>query len=72
MTPEQATLGAIDALQSGHPLRITEVEEAHADAALLALSKLRDMLVRRDANLAACLIDDAIHAVETACREKMK
>src|SRR3546814_8516271 len=28
-------------------LRITETEEAHADAALLALSKLRDMLVRR-------------------------
>lgn len=50
-------------------LRITEIEEAIADDALLALSKLRDMLVRRDANLAACLIDDAIHAVEAACRE---
>lgn len=50
-------------------LRITEAEEAHADAALLALSKLRDMLVRRDANLAACKIDDAIHAVEAASRE---
>lgn len=50
-------------------LRITEAEEAHADAALLALSKLRDQLVRRDANLAACLIDDAIASVEAASRE---
>jgi uncharacterized protein YaiI (UPF0178 family) len=50
-------------------LRIAEAEEAHADAALLALSRLRDLLVRRDANLAACLIDDAIHAVEAASRE---
>lgn len=53
-------------------LRITEAEEAFADAALLNLSRLRDLMVRRDANLAACLVDDAIHAVETACREKMK
>lgn len=53
-------------------LRITEAEEAFADAALLNLSRLRDLLVRRDANLAACLIDDAIHALETACREKVK
>jgi hypothetical protein len=50
-------------------LRLSEAEESHADAALLALSKLRDMLVRRDANLAACLVDDAIHAVEAASRE---
>lgn len=50
-------------------LRITEIEEAHADAALLALSKLRDLLVRRDANLSACLVDDAIASVEAACRE---
>lgn len=53
-------------------LRLTEAEEAFADAALLNLSRLRDLMVRRDANLAACLVDDAIHAVETACREKMK
>ena len=53
-------------------LRITETEEAHADAALLALSKLRDLLVRRDANLSACLIDDAIASVEAACRENSK
>ena len=53
-------------------LRITEAEEAHADAALLALSRLRDVLVRRDANLSACLVDDAIASVEAACREKMK
>jgi uncharacterized protein YaiI (UPF0178 family) len=52
--------------------RLTEAEEAFADAALLNLSRLRDLMVRRDANLAACLVDDAIHAVETACREKMK
>lgn len=50
-------------------LRINEIEEAQADAALLALSKLRDMLVRRDANLSACLIDDAIASVAGACRE---
>ena len=50
-------------------LRITEAEEAFADTALLNLSRLRDLLVRRDANHAACLIDDAIHAVEAASRE---
>lgn len=49
--------------------RLTEIEEAHADAALLALSKLRDMLVRRDANLSADLVSDAIASVEAACRE---
>lgn len=51
-------------------LRITEIEEAVADDALLALSKLRDLLVRRDANLSACLVDDAIASVEAACREQ--
>lgn len=50
-------------------LRINEIEEAVADDALLALSKLRDLLVRRDANLSACLVDDAIASVEAACRE---
>lgn len=53
-------------------LRITEIEEAIADDALLALSKLRDQLVRRDANLSACLIDDAIATIEAACRECVK
>lgn len=50
-------------------LRITEIEEAVADDALLALSKLRDLLVRRDANLSADLVSDAIASVEAACRE---
>ena len=49
-------------------IRITEAEEAIADDALLALSKLRDMFVRRDANLAACRVDEAIEAVMIACR----
>lgn len=49
--------------------RLTEAEEAHADAALLALSRLRDLLVRRDANLAADLVSDAIASVEAASRE---
>lgn len=53
-------------------LRITEIEEAVADDALLALSKLHDLLVRRDANLSACLVDDAIASVEAACRENVK
>lgn len=50
-------------------LRITEAEEAFADAALLNLSRLRDLLVRRDANLSADLVSDAIASVEAACRE---
>lgn len=53
-------------------LRLNEIEEAVADDAFLSMSKLRDLLVRRDAKLAACLVDDAIHALETACREKVK
>jgi len=53
-------------------LRLRETEEVEADAAFLHMSKLRDLLVRRDQNLAACLVDDAIHALETACREKSK
>jgi hypothetical protein len=50
-------------------LRITEAEEAHADAALLALSKLRDQLVRRNANFEACRVDEAIEALTKACRK---
>lgn len=51
------------------PVVITAAEEVEADIALAALSKLRDQLVRRDANLSACLIDDAIATIEAACRE---
>lgn len=54
------------------PVIITAAEEVEADTALAALSKLRDHLVRRDANLSACLIDDAIATIEAACRECVK
>lgn len=50
-------------------LRITEAEEAHADAALLALSKLRDLLVRRGAERAVRSIDSATVDIQVACRE---
>lgn len=50
-------------------LRITEAEEAFADAALLNLSRLRDSLRVRGDHLTADLFDDAIHAVEAASRE---
>lgn len=49
--------------------RLTEIEEAHIDAAFLALSKLRDMLVRRDANHAACRVDEAMEKLTAAIRE---
>lgn len=43
--------------------------EALADDAFLAMSKLRDHLVRQDRNIAACNVDRAIEAMEAACRE---
>jgi hypothetical protein len=48
--------------------RLSEIEEAHADTAFLAMSKLRDMLVRREANSAACRVDEAIEKLTLACR----
>ena len=49
--------------------RLTEIEEAHIDAAFLAMSKLRDQLVRRDANSAACRVDEAMEKLTAAIRE---
>lgn len=49
--------------------RLTEIEEAHADDAFLAMSKLRDQFVRRDANHEACRVDEAIETLMRACRE---
>lgn len=43
-------------------------EEELADRALLALSKLRDRFVGRDANHAACRIDEVIEHLETEAR----
>ena len=53
-------------------LRITEAEEAHADAALLALSRWRDSVRHRGDHLTADLIEGAIATAQAACREKMK
>ena len=49
--------------------RLTEIEEAHADDAFLAMSKLRDQFVRRDANSAACRVDEAMEKLTAAIRE---
>lgn len=51
-------------------LRLNEVEEAVADDAFLSMSKLRDLLVRRNDNHAACRVDEAIEKLTAACREK--
>ncbi|MBO9602577.1 MAG: hypothetical protein J7496_08725 [Novosphingobium sp.] len=50
----------------------TAAEEALADAAFLALWKLRDKLARRDFNTAACRADEAIETLQAACREFVK
>ena len=42
--------------------------EADADAAFLALAKLRDRLVWADENIAACMVDEAIERVQAAIR----
>ena len=43
--------------------------EAMADRAFLEMSKLRERLVIRDRNSAACRVDEAIEALQAACRE---
>jgi len=48
---------------------MTPHEEALADAALLALFKLRDSLVLRDANHDACDIDRLMEGLETWARQ---
>lgn len=53
-------------------LRLTEIQEAHVDAALLSLFRLRDEFVRTDDNHAACRIDEAMELVQAACRENSK
>lgn len=49
-------------------IRLREIEEAHADDAFLAMSKLRDEFVRSDNNLAACRVDEAIERLMLAVR----
>lgn len=49
--------------------RLTEIEEAHIDAAFLAMSKLRDQFVHRDANSAACRIDAIMEELQSVVRE---
>lgn len=46
--------------------------EGMADDILLQLSKLRERLVVRDFNTAACRVDEAIDAMQAACREFVK
>ena len=47
-------------------LRLRETEEVEADAAFLHMSKLRDLLVRRNAKTDE--VDTAIEALTKACR----
>ena len=54
---------------SAFAYRLPPMSEADADAAFLALSKLRDRLVWADENIAACHVDRAIECVENAIRE---
>lgn len=42
--------------------------ERLADDAFISMTKLRDMLVHRDRNTTACRVDEAIEALEVACR----
>lgn len=51
---------------------LTETEEAHVDAAFLALSRLRDAFVRRDNNHGACRVDEAMSALAMAFKENLK
>jgi hypothetical protein len=59
---------AVDSLRR---VPLTAAEEALADDAMLSLSKLRDALVGRNANLLACRIDEALERVEDACRGRV-
>ena len=52
-------------------LRLSEIMEAQADAALLALFKLRDAFVLADDHHAASSIDEAMELVQAVCREKV-
>lgn len=52
--------------------RLTEIQEAHIDTALLHLSRARDEFVRADENHAACRIDEAMEIVQAVCRENRK
>lgn len=49
--------------------KLPPIEEELADAAFLSLAKLRDKLVARDLNIAACRVDEAIDALQAACKE---
>lgn len=51
-------------------LRLNEIEEAVADDAFLSMSKLRDLLVRRQSDTRH--IDKAIASLEQACRGQGK
>jgi hypothetical protein len=46
--------------------------EALADDAFLSMAKLRDKLVLSNRNTAACRVDEAIEALQVACREFVK
>ena len=51
---------------------MTRLEEALADDALLALFKLRDSLVHRDANLLACRVDEIMSELESFARHAIQ
>ena len=51
---------------------MTAMEEALTDAALLSLFRLRDSLVLRNANLAACEVDSVMDRLEVWARANVK
>jgi len=59
-------------VRHGQPLaRFDAAEEALADEALLALFKLRDRLVHRNANSLACRVDEQMEALESLARSSV-
>lgn len=52
--------------------RLPPMDEIAADAAFLEMSRLRDRLIARDEKLAALYVEDAIAALQRACRELTK
>ncbi len=51
---------------------MTPAEERHADDALAAMHKLRDVLVHRNANLAACRVDEILCDLEAFARAEVR
>lgn len=55
-------------LKAAQPSPIGSAEERMADDALFAMQQLRENLVLANMNLPACKVDDAMEALQAACR----